>query len=472
MDLKRDDIIELTIDSTGFEGKSVAKVDGLVVFVEGAIEGDTVKARVTKTKKRYAEAVMTELVTASPERIAPRCPSFGVCGGCKWQHVDYPAQLRYKQQHVKETLEHIGGFTDLPILPIVGSDEVFFYRNKLEFSFSNKRWRTVKDIDGPADDSSTCAAGFHVPMRWDKVLDIRECYLMSEESAGILNLVRDFAVKHGIPVYDPQTETGYFRNLVIREGKNTGDRMVNLVTFEDSPEVMERLTKELLAAFPQITTVINNVTKKKSQVAVGEYEKIYHGSGLIHDRLGKYQFEISANSFFQTNTKQAERLYTITKEFAAFTGSELVYDLYCGTGSIGIFISDGVRQVVGIELVESSIQNAKKNAQLNSVTNAEFLCGDLKDLLTKDTAWRDRYANPDVIIVDPPRSGMHPKAVEELGRMQAPVIVYVSCNPATLARDLQQLVKDGYTIERVQPVDMFPHTYHIECVVRLVKRSD
>jgi 23S rRNA (uracil1939-C5)-methyltransferase len=487
MEIKKDDIIEVTIESTGFEGKSVARVDGMVVFVEGAIAGDVVTAKVYKTKKKYAEAKLVKVITPSPQRTEARCSYFGVCGGCKWQHVEYSTQLQYKQQHVADALEHIGGFKGLTVLPIVGSDEIFYYRNKLEFSFSDKRWLTEKDMDAipvvegkvvsPDDEESdeeqkvpmTIAAGFHVPQRWDKVLDIRECFLMSEMSSGILNTVREFGVKNNIPAFSPENETGYFRNLVIREGKNTGDVMVNLVTFEDSPEVMERLTAELREKFPAITTIINNVTKRKSQVAIGEYEKIYYGDGLIHDTLGSHRFQISANSFFQTNTKQAEKLYSIAKEFAGLKSTDLVYDLYCGTGSIGIFISDAVKQVVGIELVESSILNARKNTELNNISNIEFLAGDLKDLLTKDIEWRSRYANPDVIIVDPPRSGMHPKAVEELGRMKVPTIVYVSCNPATLARDLQMLAKDGYTVEKIQPVDMFPHTYHIECVAKLVR---
>ncbi|MFA5834600.1 MAG: 23S rRNA (uracil(1939)-C(5))-methyltransferase RlmD [Bacteroidota bacterium] len=471
MEIKKDDIIEVTIESTGFEGKSVARIDGMVVFVDGAIAGDVVKAKVYKSKKKYAEAKLVELVTPSPQRTAARCKYFGVCGGCKWQHVEYATQLGYKQQHVADALERIGGFKGLQIEPIIGSDDIFYYRNKLEFSFSDKPWWTEKDIaDLQVREGieNNFAVGFHVPQRWDKVLNIDECFLQSELSTGILNEVRAFALKNTIPAFSPDSETGYFRNLVIREGKNTGDVMVNVVSFEDSPEVMERLSAELQKQFPEITTIINNITKKKSQVAVGEYEKHYYGDGIIHDKLGKHLFQISANSFFQTNTKQAERLYSIAKDFAAFKPTDVVYDLYCGTGSIGIYISDFVQQVIGIELVESSIQNARKNAELNGITNCEFIAGDLKDLLTKDVEWRKRYAQPDVIIVDPPRNGMHPKAVEELGRMKVPTIVYVSCNPATLARDLQMLAKDGYKIEKVQPVDMFPHTYHIECVVKLV----
>lgn len=470
------DIIELTIESTGFEGKSVAKVDGFVVFVEGAVAGDIVRAKVFKTKKKFAEAKVVDVVSPSKDRVAARCTYFGTCGGCKWQHVGYATQLQYKQQHVIDAIERIGGFSGIPILPIIGSAEEYFYRNKLEFSFSPKAWLTEKDKAAEEPDASSSprdtsfALGFHVPQRWDKVLHVDECFLLSELSNGILNAVRTFAEAHAIPPYDPETESGFFRNLVIREGKNTGDVMVNVVSFEDSPEVMTALTASLIKQFPEITTVINNVTKRKSQVAVGEYEKIYYGGGIIHDTIGKRLFQISANSFFQTNTKQAERLYSVVKEYAALKPSDVVYDLYCGTGSIGISISDSVRQVVGIELVESSIENAKKNAALNGITNCEFLCGDLKALLTKDVAWKERFGVPDVIIVDPPRSGIHPKAVAELGAMNVPVIVYVSCNPATLARDLQLLALFGYTVEKIQPVDMFPHTYHIECVARLVKR--
>lgn len=465
--LKYGDIIELKIESTGFEGKSVARLDGLVVFVEGAVAGDVVKAKILKSKKKYAEAKIVEVIKPSKERVDPRCDYFGTCGGCKWQHVNYASQLKFKQQHVVDAIERIGGLKDVHILPIVGSDDIYFYRNKLEFSFSEKAWLTDRDL-ASLQDLPSLVLGFHVPQRWDKVLDVHECFLQSEVSTGILNAVREFALKNNISVYSSGTESGYFRNLVIREGKNTGDVMVNLVTFEDSPEVMSKLSGELVKQFPEITTVVNNVTKKKSQVAVGEYEKVYYGEGIIHEKLGNHLFQISSNSFFQTNTQQAEKLYSIAKEFGELKSTDVVYDLYCGTGSIAIYVSDAVKQVVGIELVENSIINATMNAALNTITNCEFFAGDLKDMLTKNVQWKDQFAQPDVIIVDPPRSGMHPKAVEELGKMKVPTIVYVSCNPPTLARDLQMLTTYGYAVEKVQPVDMFPHTYHIECVAKVV----
>lgn len=466
------DIVELSIESTGFEGKSIARVNGLVVFVEGAVEGDVVKAKILKTKKKHAEAKVVEVVKPSPKRTVPRCSYFGTCGGCKWQHVDYTAQLHFKQQHVVDAMERIGGLKDVPILPIIGSDDIYFYRNKLEFSFSENAWLTDKNL-ASLQDLPSLALGFHVPQRWDKVLDVHECFLQSELSNGILNTVREFAISNNIPAYSQKSQSGYFRNLVIREGlrprrgKNTGDVMVNVVTYEDKPEIMSKLTAELTKKFPEITTIVNNVNQRKSQVAVGDFEKVYYGEGVIHDKIGNKLFQISANSFFQTNTKQAEKLYSVAKEFAELKPTDVVYDLYCGTGSIALYISDAVKQVIGIELVESSIINARMNAQLNAVENCEFIAGDLKDLLTKDVEWKEKYSHPDVIIVDPPRSGMHPKAVEELGNMKVPRIVYVSCNPATLARDLQMLTTYGYSVEKIQPVDMFPHTYHIECVAKI-----
>ncbi len=510
----RGDILELEIESSGFEGTSIARYQGIVVFVDGAVAGDVVRARVVKTKKKHIEARVLDVLTPSAQRTTPRCRHFGACGGCKWQHVQYASQLEFKRQHVVDALERIGGFKGVVVLHTLPSGEEYFYRNKLEFSFGTDRWlthaendlRTAERIEaetrdaelaggrdgadaamtgsttvnearqtahaaGPADSikprSDDFVLGFHAPQRYDKIIDIEECHLQSTLSVDILRAVRAFGIGEKIPAYSSETQTGYFRNLVIREGKRTGDVMVNVVTYEDDPAVMARLTAMLVGAFPRITTVLNNVTAKKSQVATGETEKIYFGSGMIREQLGAHTFEISANSFFQTNSLQAERLYTIVREFGEFTPEDVVYDLYCGTGSISLFIADAVKQVIGIELVESSIANAKMNAQFNGITNCEFITGDLKDLLTKDVAWRERCAHPDVLVIDPPRSGMHPKAVAELGSMKIPRIVYVSCNPATLARDLQMLVPYGCSIERVKPVDMFPHTYHIECVAQL-----
>ena len=469
---ERGEILELAIESSGFEGTSIARHNGMVVFVEGAVAGDVVRAQIFRTKKKHLEAKVIEVLRPSPNRTTPRCKYFGTCGGCKWQHVQYESQLAFKQQHVVDALERIGRFKRVQVLPIIPSKEIYFYRNKLEFSFGDRRWQETPPLAplafrGGEGGVGEVALGFHIPQRYDKILDIDECHLQSELSNGILNAVKSFAIEHALPVYTSSPQSGYLRNLVIREGKNTGDVMVNLVTFDDRPDVMSELTAELTSAFPEIVTLVNNITAKLANVAVGETEKVYYGSGVFTEKIGDYLFHLSANSFLQTNTRQAETLYAVTKEFADFKSSDVVYDLYCGTGAISIYVSNAVKQVIGIELIESSIINARMNAEYNGISNCEFIAGDLKDLLTKEVGWKGKYAKPDVLIIDPPRSGMHPKAVEEIGGMKTPRIVYVSCNPATLARDLQLLAPFGYSIEKVQPVDMFPHTYHIESVVKL-----
>jgi 23S rRNA (uracil1939-C5)-methyltransferase len=466
---QRGDILELTIESSAFEGMSIAHFDGMVVFVEGGVAGDSVRAKVFRTKKKHIEAKVVEVLKPSPQRTTPRCKYFGTCGGCTWQHVQYEAQLAFKQQHVIDALERIGGFKGVNVLPIIGFDDLYFYRNKLEFSFGDEAWLTTPPLVPPliGEGKGGVFLGFHVPQRYDKVLDIDECHLQSALSNEILRFVKKFSLESSLPVYSSKSHSGYWRNLVIREGKSTGDVMVNLVTFEDRSEIMHDLTKQLTTEFPEITTIVNNINTRKAQVAVGEIEKVYFGSGIITDKIGKYLFDISANSFFQTNTRGAEKLYSIAKEYAELKPSDIVYDLYCGTGTISIFISDAVKKVVGIDIIESSIQNARHNAEHNAIQNCEFIAGDLKDLLTKNTAWMKNHFPPGVLIIDPPRSGMHPKAVEEIGRMKIKRIVYVSCNPATLARDVKMLAPFGYSIEKVQPVDMFPHTYHIESVAKL-----
>ena len=468
---ERGDILTLTIDSSGFEGTSIARHDGLVVFVEGAVAGDVVKARVYGKKKKHLEARVLEVLQPSTSRTEPRCTYFGTCGGCRWQHVQYEKQLAFKQQHVVDALERIGGLKGIPVLPIVPSKEIYFYRNKLEFSFGDQRWRTEEEMaSAPAgieERPREVILGFHIPQRYDKILDIHECHLQSELSNGILNMVRSYAIENSLPVYTSEPQSGYLRNLVIREGKNTGDVMVNLVTFDDRPEVMRALTEKLTGAFPEIVTLVNNITSKRANIAVGETEKVYYGEGVITEKIGPLLFHLSANSFLQTNTRQAETLYAIARDFAELKSSDTVYDLYCGTGAISLFIAGAVKRVVGIELAESSIANARMNAGYNGISNCDFVAGDLKDLLTKDVGWMKEYAKPNVLIIDPPRSGMHPKAVRQVGEMQTPRIVYVSCNPATLARDIKLLAPFGYSVQKVQPVDMFPHTYHIESVTVL-----
>ncbi len=494
IELHRGDELQLEITDAAFEGKAVARHEGLVVFVENAVPGDVVIAKLLKIKKSFAEAKVVRIERPSPLRVDPRCKYFGVCGGCKWQHVDYQAQLRFKQQQVVDSFERIGGFSNLNVLPIIGADKIYFYRGKMEYSFAEKEWLTLPIRSGvelppndesiifnlPAEGGSPIFLGLHVPQRYDKVLDIDECHLQSVVSNQILNFTRDFARRNHLNVYDSDRNSGYLRFLVIRESsafgnpvqrdKKTKEVMANLVTFENRPDVMKQYAAELKASIEQVTTVVNTINNKKAQIAYGETENVYLSNGWIHERLGNHDFSISASSFFQTNVAQAEKLYGVVKEFGELKSTDVVFDLYSGTGSIAIFISDTVKEVVGIESVESAIRDAEKNAQSNNITNCHFLLGDLKDKLTKDTSWMASHSKPDVLVIDPPRNGMHPKVVEEILVLAPDRIVYVSCNPATQARDVKLLCAEKYQLIKLQPVDMFPHTFHIENVALLHRR--
>jgi 23S rRNA (uracil1939-C5)-methyltransferase len=480
--LTKNEEIELHIENLTLDGKTVSHYDGLVCFVRNGVPGDVVKARITKVKRNYAEADVLAVLSSSQHRVEPKCKYFGTCGGCKWQHVAYELQLQEKQQYVVDAFERIGGFqvrrsqhdaggANLPISPIIGSEHTYFYRNKMEFSFSRQQWLTeplpISHITHPI--SSSIFLGLHVPERFDKVVDIDECWLQSELSNGILNAVRAFCRERRLTVYSTKTHDGYLRHLVIRNSNRTNELMVNLVTTTDEPKVMHGLAAVLLEQFPSITTIINNITERKSMVAIGEQEKVYHGPGYITEKLGNCTFRISANSFFQTNTDQAERLYDIAGEFAELSPSDVVFDLYCGTGSIALYISDAAREVVGIDVVESAINDARLNAELNGVQNCRFVLGDLKEKLTKDMSWLT--VQPDVVIVDPPRSGLHPKVVKEIAALSPSRVVYVSCNPATQARDAKMLCGMGFEITLLQPVDMFPHTPHVENVAVFRRRT-
>ena len=483
--MKRGDELQLEITNAAFEGKAVARHEGLVVFVENAVPGDLVIAKLLKIKKSFAEAKLVRVERPSPLRVEPRCKYFGVCGGCKWQHVDYQAQLRFKQQQVVDAFERIGGFSNIQVSSIIGADEIYFYRGKMEYSFAEKQWLVEKPLSiadsrlsNEKNESlishpqSPVFLGLHVPQRYDKVLDLDECFLQSHSSNQILNFTRDFAHRNHLNVYDSDRNTGYLRFLVIRESKRKKELMVNLVTFEDRPDVMKHYAAELKASIGEVTTVVNTINAKKAQIAFGETERVYLGNGWIYECLGSHRFSISASSFFQTNVAQAEKLYGVVKEFGEFKSTDTVFDLYSGTGSIALFISDAVKEVVGIESVESAIFDAKKNAEANAVINCHFLLGDLKDRLTKDTEWMSLHPRPDVLVIDPPRNGMHPKVVEEILRLAPQRIVYVSCNPATQARDVKLLCTEKYQLMKLQPVDMFPHTFHIENVALLQIKTD
>ena len=439
--------------------------DGKVVFVENVVPGDIVDLRITKNKKSFAEGKMTRLVSPSPLRIEPFCTHFGVCGGCKWQMLPYEQQLQYKQQQVGEQMRRIGHVSLPEMEPISGSPIQRFYRNKLEFTFSSKRYRTNDEINAAGDEelAPEQGLGFHAPGLFDKVVPIDFCHLQSEPTNRIRNLLRDYTTTHQLPYYDFRAHTGYMRNLMIRV-TTTGEVLVNLVLNEDDEATRKPMLDFLLEQVPEISTLCYTVNRKWNDSIYDQEVITYYGSGFITEKLEDFVFNISPKSFFQTNSYQAEELYRITRDFAGLTGSEVLYDLYCGTGSIGIFCSKNAKKIIGIEVVEQAIEDAKVNAAQNNIEHALFYAGDVSDICTDD--FFKEHGKPDVIITDPPRAGMSEKLVQQLIKMRAPRIVYVSCNPATQARDLA-LLADTYHIKRMRPVDMFPHTHHIENVVLL-----
>lgn len=465
MNLKKGAEVELEVESTAFKGKGVAKANGLAVFIPNTLPGDRVKARIVKRKKKHREAKLLEVLEPGPHRIEPKCGHADVCGGCSWQHVDYEYQLKYKRNQVQDHIERIGGFKDIRVKPAIGCEHIFYYRNKMEYSIGHKRWLSRDEIERDEFVSDrTFAAGLHAPGRYDKILNLRECHLQHPVSFEILDFVRTWCIEHEVEPYNTIDNKGFMRNVVIRTSRHTDDLMVNLVTFRDDQELMNRLADALLGEFPAITTIINNVNDTKSPTAVGRYEKVLHGPGYITDAIGPYSFKIDANAFFQTNTQQAERLYEVARSFADPQPGETIYDLYCGVGTLSLFLSDYAEKVVGIELAEVAIKNARTNARENGVENVAFVKGDMKEVFDRSVI--TEHGAPGAIITDPPRSGMHPDVVARLNRLKVPKLVYVSCNSSTLARDLKELDK-AYDILEVQPVDMFPQTYHIEAVANL-----
>jgi 23S rRNA (uracil1939-C5)-methyltransferase len=475
--VKKGDIIELEIDKYAFEGKGITKISrepggekNYVIFVHGSYPDDKVRARITRIKKNYAEAVVESLISPSQRRIEARCRFFGICGGCKQQDLDYNAQIFFKQKQVEEIFNKLGGFKNFLIEPIIPSENIFFYRNKMEFSFAERKWRTKEELNSVKDslNDKEIALGLHVPDIYDKVLDIDECFLQSEMSNEILNFTRNFFRDKKSSAYSIRTHEGYLRNLVLRKSFHTNDFMVNLVTLEDNPSLMSEYTQSLLMKFPGVTTVVNNINLKKAAIAVGDFEKVNSGSGYIYDCIGNYKFRISANSFFQTNTLQAEKLYRTALQFAELSGNEIVYDLYSGAGTISIFISGHAKEVYGFENVESSVNDAEENKRINEIKNVHFIAADLYRSFLLKVELKE-IPKPSVVILDPPRSGMHTATVEDVIILVPERIVYVSCNPATQVRDIKLFADGGYKLVKIRPVDMFPHTYHIENVALLRK---
>jgi len=453
----------LVVTGYAAEGKCLAKHDGKVIFMENAVPGDIVTVRLIKNKKDWAEAQVIRITGYSAERIPPFCKHFGICGGCQWQMLPYEKQLEYKQDQVLQSLKRIGKLELPEIRPILGSERTRLYRNKLEYTFSNRRYLLREELADPQISAIQDAAGFHARGIFDKVVDVDTCYLQDEPTNGIRKEIKQWAIERGVSFYDIQRHEGFLRNVQIRLCR-TGDLMVNVVFgYADEP-LQTILLRRLRDQFPSITTLLYTINPKWNDSLNGLEPVVFHGEGYVIEKLERFSFKIGPKSFFQTNTAQAERLYQVVRTFAALQGTETVYDLYCGTGSIGIFLSDQTKKLVGIELIPEAIADAKENALLNEVHHAAFFAGDVTTVC--DDAFFKTHGRPDLIISDPPRAGMSDKLVAKLLEIAAEKIVYVSCNPATQARDLH-LLSEKYQISAVQPVDMFPHTLHIENVVAL-----
>ena len=463
---------KVLVEDYAAEGKSLARVAGKVIFIENVVPGDVADVRLLKNKKDWAEGIPLQIHSFSTDRVQPFCSHFGVCGGCQWQMLPYEKQLLYKQRQVEETLKRIGKIVLPPLQPIIGAAETRYYRNKIEYTFGNRRFLLKEELNDPLINNELNVAGFHAKGFFDKIVDIKTCYLQSEPTNALRLSVKEFAKKNNLSFYDIRNHVGFLRTLQVRLC-STGELMVNIVIAEKNEEKINQLMDYTLQQFPSITTLLYTINTKWND-SLNDLEPItYYGKGYIIEKMianngEEFQFRIGPKSFFQTNTKQGEQLYTVTKEFAELSGNETVYDLYCGAGSIGIFLSKKAKKIIGVDMIAAAIEDAKQNATLNNITTAEFYTGDVIDICNEN--FIAAHGRPDVIITDPPRAGMHEKLSKKILEIAAPVVVYVSCNPATQARDLS-LLCEKYEVTRIQPVDMFPHTHHIENVVQLKWRN-
>lgn len=456
----------IEIRDVAAEGNAVARVDNLVVFVPYGAPGDIADIKIDRKKHSYAEGHIDRLVTPSPIRVEPRCGHFGTCGGCRWQHLPYQFQIEAKQRQVKDALDRIAKIEYPDIMPIIGSDAIYGYRNKMEYTFSNRCWLTFEQMRSGEEFPDRDAAGFHIPGAFDKVLDIKECHLQDDLGNRIRLFVKGYCKDNALPFYDLRGQHGFMRTLMIRIA-STGEVMVVAVVGEDNAEAVKALLDALIISFPEITS-LHYVINLKVNDSIADQDVIhYYGKPYIEEEMEGLRFRVGPKSFYQTNSRQAYELYKVVRNFAELTGDELVYDLYTGTGTIANFVSRKARHVIGIEYVKEAIDDAIINSEANGIANTEFYAGDMKDVLTDE--FIAEHGRPDVMIVDPPRAGMHGDVVDVILRARPRRIVYVSCNPATQARDLQ-LLDCAYKVEAVQPVDMFPHTHHVENVVKLSLR--
>ena len=456
----------VTITDIAAEGKAITRINDQIVFVPFVVPGDVVDLQVSRKKSNFMEARATKFHSFSEQRCEAVCEHYGICGGCKWQILPYAEQIRYKQKQVVDNLTRIGKIELPEISPIIGSANTEFYRNKLEFTFSNKRWRTNEEIaDGKVFETMN-AVGFHIPGQFDKVLDIEKCWLQTEDSNEIRNEVRRYALENNLTFFDLRSQEGFLRTLMIRT-TSTGELMVIMIFFYEDKEAQNALLQYIANIFPQITSLLYIINSKANDTITDQEVFVFKGNECIYEEMEGLKFKIGPKSFYQTNSDQAYELYKVTRNLANLTGNELVYDLYTGTGTIANFVAHQSRQVIGIEYVPEAIEDAKVNSKINKIENTLFFAGDMKDILT--AAFIEKHGKPDVIITDPPRAGMHDDVITAILFAEPQRIVYVSCNPATQARDLN-LLDAKYKVTAVQPVDMFPHTHHVENVVLLQKR--
>lgn len=459
---------EIELTTAGAKGAAIGKAaDGKTVFVRNGVPGDVVDVRVFKKKRRFLEGNVVHVHKFSKLRTEPVCEHFGVCGGCKWQNMNYDAQKHFKEKEVLDNLERIGKVETLHAKPILGSEKIYFYRNKLEFSFSNQRWVTQEEIDSGNNITDRNALGFHIPGMWSKILDIKKCWLQEDPSNQIRLEIKDFAVKNQMEFFDPVEQSGFLRTLMIRT-TTTGEVMVLIQFFKEDKAGREAILNNLKEKFPQITSLLYAINSKGNDSIYDLHIQTYSGRDYIMEEMEGLKFKIGPKSFYQTNPVQAHNLYKVAREFADLQGDEIVYDLYTGTGTIAQFVSKKAGKVIGVESVQEAIDAAKENAAFNKIDNCEFICGDMKNVFTDEFV--RLHGHPDVIITDPPRDGMHPKVVENIMQIAPEKVIYVSCNSATQARDLA-ILKEKYAVEKIQPVDMFPQTYHVENVVSLRLKS-
>ncbi|WP_420601071.1 23S rRNA (uracil(1939)-C(5))-methyltransferase RlmD [Flagellimonas sp.] len=464
---KRRTFEHVEVIDAGAKGKSVGKApDGRVIFLSNAVPGDVVDVMTTKKRKAYFEGIATKFHTLSDKRATPECEHFGVCGGCKWQHMAYEHQLYFKQREVENNLKRIGDIELPKTTPILGSKKQYFYRNKMEFSFSSSRWLTQEEIDSEVPIEDRNALGFHIPGMWDKILDVKKCHLQADPSNAIRLEIRNFAINQGLSFFNPRKQEGLLRTMMLRTA-STGEIMLLIQFYDDNTEQREVLLSHIKIKFPEITSLLYVVNQKQNDTIYDQQVVCFSGRDHIFEEMEGLRFKINAKSFYQTNSEQAYELYKITRDFAGLTGTELVYDLYTGTGTIAQFVSKNAKKVVGVESVPEAIEDAKANALSNDITNVDFYVGDMKNVFNYE--FIEQHGHPDIVITDPPRDGMHKLVVEQLLLAAPKKIVYVSCNSATQARDLA-LLDEKYIVTKVQPVDMFPQTHHVENVVLLEKR--